>query len=286
MSKFNQLAISLCLCAIGCGDQSASAHTAIHADAVPVALDHQLLFVESANQFAYLLDVQDPKPAAQATRIALPAGAVVEQRRLGQGIDEGLVLCAGERGSSDVEAQPSALVAIDDAGKSRKYTLGTTPFDTLTQSDDGRFAVLYRTGQQDDRTLNNPNELVVVDLEKQPSDDGAVTRKTPDGLGHTLSKVVVSPTLHIVDEDRRLLVVLSAAEVTLFDLNHLDRRATIVQLDETREIDPAQVIFGPPNPTMFVRADSSDNVFMFRFEQHDNDAEGNDFRPTINPIGG
>jgi hypothetical protein len=274
----------LCLGALACGDQSNDATTAVHTDSLPIALDEQLLFVEGPTERAHLLDVQMPKPAAATTRVVLPAGAAVSQRRTAH--DEGLILCAGQRGSTTVEAESAALVAVDAAGDSRTYTLGTTPFNTLTQSDDGRFAVLYRSGQGDGRTLNNPNELVVVDLDKKPSEDGAVTRKTPDGLGHTLSRVIVSPTLPIAGEDRRLLVVLSAAEVTLFDLNHLDRRATIVQLDETRLINPTQVVFGAPNPTLYVRADNSDNIFMFRFEAHANDAEGNDFRPTINPISG
>jgi hypothetical protein len=286
MRNSSRFAALLSLTALACGDQADAARAAVHTDGLPIALDQQLLFVEGANERAHLLDVQQPKPAAQTTQVKLPAGATFSQRRAKH--DEGLILCAGLRGSATVEAEAAALVAIDAAGKSRTYTLGTTPFNTLTQSDDGRFAVLYRSGQGDDRTLNNPNELVVVDLDKQPADDGAVTRKTPDGLGHMLTRVIVSKPLHIADEDRRLLVVLSAAEVTLFDLNHLDRRATIVQLDETRQINPSQVEFGAPNPTMFVRADSSDNIFMFRFEKHDQggDPERNDFRPTINPISG
>jgi hypothetical protein len=286
MRNTSRLGALLCVCALACGDQSDAARAAIHTDSLPIALDNQLLFVEGASERAHLLNVEQPKPAAQTTQVKLPAGATVSQRRIAH--DEGLILCAGLRGSTMVEAQAAALVAIDNAGKSRTYTLGTTPFNTLTQSDDGRFAVLYRTGQNDDRTLNNPNELVVVDLDKQPADDGAVTRKTPDGLGHTLTRVIVSPALRIAEEDRRLLVVLSAAEVTLFDLNHLTRRATIVQLDETRLINPTQVVFGAPNPTLYVRAQNSDNIFMFRFEKHDtaNDPERNDFRPTINPISG
>jgi len=271
----------------GCKDSNAP--PIIAADAAPIALSRQLVFVSAAQRSAYLLDVGGSRPSDDPRAVALPPGALSAVRRLAH--DSALVLCEGERGSATVDAEPAALVAIENDGKARKYELGTTPFNALTQSDDGRYAILYRNGSSLGRTLNNPNELVVVDLDKAPADDGAITRKTPDGLGHTLTQVIVSPSspsLHIVDEDRRLLVILSAAEVTLFDLAHLERRATIVSLDETREINPSQVLFGGPDPIMYVRADASDNIFMFRLEPQDNgdDPLRNDFRPTINPLSG
>jgi hypothetical protein len=270
---------------LGCGDQSESARTSINANELPIALDSQLVFVDGAKQRAYLLDASKAQPDATTTDVKLPAGAGHSERRVKH--DEVLVLCAGQRGI-EAAAEEAALVAIDGAGKSRTYSLGTAPFDTLQQSDDGSYAILYRSGQDQSRTLNNPNELVVVNLDKMPKETGAVTRKTPDGLGHPLTQVIVSPSMPIGDERRRLLVVLSAAEVTLFDLSHLERRATIVQLDETRLINPTQVLFGDPNPTLYVRAQNSDNIFMFRFEKQDDasDPLRNDFRPTINPIGG
>lgn len=252
----------------------------------PIALEHQLLFVDGTNQDAYLLDVADAKSADKARRIELPPSAAVFERRRGADHDEALVLCAGRRADSDVEAVPATLVRIKNTGEAVRITLGTTPFNALKQSDDGRYAIMFRTGGADGRILDNPNELVVVDLDAATEDSAEGVRKTPDGLGHTLTDVIVSPTLRIAGEDRRLLVVLSASEVTLFDLGHLDRRATIVQLDETRQIDPKQVVFSQSNPTLYVRAQSSDNIFMFRLEPHENDALGNDFRPTVNPLSG
>jgi hypothetical protein len=284
MRNSSRLGALVCLFTLGCGDQSEVARTSINANELPIALDSQLVFVDGAKQRAYLLDASKLQPEASTTDVKLPAGAGHVERRLGEH-DEVLVVCAGQRGI-DAEAEEAALVAINGAGKSRTYSLGTAPFDTLQQSEDGSYAILYRSGKGESRTLNNPNELVVVNLDKMPKDTGAVTRKTPDGLGHPLSQVIVSPTLRIGDTSRRLLVVLSAAEVTLFDLSHLERRATIVQLDETRLINPTQVLFDDPNPTLYVRAQNSDNIFMFRLEQHNNDPLGNDFRPTINPIGG
>ena len=284
MQTSTRLVAILGLCLLGCDDNSIGEPT-IGATQAPVALDAQLAFVDSEHQRAHLFDVSAMRPSATTLDVKLPAGASSQERRNEH--DEVLVLCAGRRDGLDADAEPAALVAIDNAGKARTYEFGTTPFNALQQSQDGRYAVLFRNGMDDSRTLNNPNELVVVDLDKGPKETGAVTRKTPDGLGHTLTRVIVSPQMRIVNEDRRLLVILSAAEVTLFDLNHLDRRAIIVQLDETRTINPAQVEFSKQNASLYVRAQNSDNIFMFRFEARGDRVElSNDFRPTINVLGG
>jgi hypothetical protein len=248
-----------------------------------IVLDEQVVFVDPAQKQAFLLDLSQERPNAETARYELPPQASSAVRRNGDHNDA-LILCAGEREREQAEAAPAALVVIAGDGESREYELGTTAFNTLTQSDDGRYAIAYRSGETPGRTLDNPNELVVVDLDRDPDDKGAVTGKTPAGLAHTLTRVLVSPTMTIAGEERRLLVLLSAAEVTVFDLGHLERRATIVQLDERRNIDPVQVLFSSDQPTLYVRASSSDNIFMFRFEPFSNDEEGNDFQPAINPL--
>jgi hypothetical protein len=282
MTNSSYLAVGLCLCALGCANQASEAPL-VEITQTPVALDSQLVFVDSSRKHAHLFDVSAAQPSATTLNVDLPSGAGYSERRVGH--DEALLLCAGRPDSADAKAEPAALVTIDGAGKTRTYELGMAPFDTLKQSDDGRYAILFRSGKDQSRTLNNPNELVVVDLSKQPDDTGAVTHKTPDGLGHPLTQVIVSPALTILNEERRLLVLLSSAEVTLFDLTHLERRATIVQLDDTRQLNPVQVLFGTTTPTLYVRAQNSDNIFMFRFESHTPTELGNDFRPTINVLG-
>lgn len=284
MKALSLLLCVLSLATVACGDDAPIVEPIKPTLNSPVLLDDQIVFVDGTQRKAALLDVSAPRPAAQTKRVEIPPGAVQALRRNDH--DEALILCAGERGDAMTDPAPSTLVALSGAGKARNYELGTTPFNAVAQSDDGRYAIAYRSGPALGRTLDNPNELIVVDLDREPDADGAVTRKAPEGLGHTLGRVLVSPTMHIAGEDRRLLLLLSAAEVTLFDLTHLDRRATIVQLDATRNIDPQQVVFSANNPTLYVRAGSSDNIFMFRFEPFANDAEGNDFQPSINPLSG
>lgn len=252
----------------------------------PVALDERLLLISGGSRKGFLLDVVSPKPKAAATVVELPFGALLAVRRQGEH-DEALVVCSGRRDSAEERAEPSTLAVIESDGDVQKYLLGATPFDTIVQSNDGRYAVLYRTNDKGGRTLQNVNELVVVDLDRLPSDDAAVTSKTPDGLAHAFESAVISKALPIAGEMRQLLVLLSAAEITLFDLNHIDRRGTIVELGEGegRMPQPKQVLFGDNEPVMYVRGDNANDVFVFRLEARSGAADWNDFRPTLNPLG-
>jgi hypothetical protein len=277
--------LALALLGAACGGRSDDLDQPFELTGSPVALETQLLMISSKARAGYLLDVTGPKPSGAAQRIELPFGALSVERRREH--DEALVVCVGRRDSAEAEAEPAALAVIGGDAKVRSYTLGATPFDTLVQSEDGRYAVLYRGKDRPGRTLQNVNELVVIDLDKDPSDDGAVTSKTPEGLAHAFESALVSPEAQpIAGEMRRLLVLLSAAEITLFDLNHLDRRGTIVELAATTGMpQPKQVLFGDNEPVLYVRGDNADDVFVFRLEARSGEPELNDFRPTLNPLG-
>lgn len=276
----------ICLAFAGCGDQADDLTTPVELTGQPVALDSQLVFISGGSREAFLLDVTQKRLSGEAKRAALPYGAIKAERRLGTH-DEALVVCSGRRGSAEADAEPSTLAMIDGRGRVQRYELGDAAFDTLVQSEDGRYAVLYNSGTNTGRTLRNVNELVVVDLERDPRDTRAVTSKTPEGLAHEFDRAVISPELPIAGESRRLLLLLSAAEITLFDLNHLDRRGTIVELGEGqgRMPKPTQVLFGTDEPVLYVRGENANDVFVFRLEPRSSDAGLNDFRPTLNPLG-
>lgn len=294
--RFAGMAFALLL-AGACGGQSDEVHESIELTGNPVALDEQLVLISSNARAGFLLNVAGRLPSAVAKRVELPFGALrAERRREPECVatgdcparDEALVICVGRRDSAEAEAEPATLAVIGGDASVRSYTLGATPFDTLVQSGDGRYAVLYRGKDRPGRTLQNVNELVVIDLDKDPDDAGAVTSKTPEGLAHAFERAEISPVLPIAGENRRLLVLLSAAEITLFDLDHLDRRGTIVELSASdgRMPQPKQVLFGKDQPVLYVRGDNADDVFVFRLEARTVDEPGlNDFRPTLNPLG-
>lgn len=251
----------------------------------PVALDSHLLLISGGARKGFLLDVATPTPKAAATVVELPFGALLAARQNAH--DAALVVCTGRRDSLEERAEPSTLAVIESDGTVRNYELGATPFDTLVQSADGRYAVLYRATDKGGRTLQNVNELVVVDLDKPEGDDTAVTSKTPEGLAHAFTRALITTPLSIAGETRQLLVLLSSAEITLFDLNHVDRRGTIVELGEGegRMPMPTQVLFGADEPVLYVRGDNANDVFVFRLEARAQEGDLNDFRPTLNPLG-
>jgi hypothetical protein len=286
MQPTKHVALAATLLALaGCNDQSSGVDQSKNL-LDPVALDSELMFVDTTSHQALLLDGSGKSPSAKPKAVLdLPVGPISATRRLGKH-DEALVLCTGERSSAQSDAQPAALSLIDHDGNVRNFDLGTTPFDTLVQSDDGDYAVLFRSKNDEGLLLNNANELAVVDLNGKTG-TSAVKHKTPQSFGHTPTGAVFSPAMQIAMEERRLLVVLSAAEVTLIDLNHLDRRETIVQLgDAGRTVSPVQVLFSKSDPTLYVRGAASNDIFVFRLEQYMNDPKGNDFRPSINQLGG
>ncbi len=278
--------------AIGCGNQAPGFREPVDLLDSPVVLKDTLVFVDAHGNRAFLFNAAAEKPAPDAKQIALPFGPLSAERRNNKDpsdtTEEALVLCEGRRSSTTAAAEHAALAAVTRAGVVRSYDLGTTPFDTLVQSDDGRYAVLFRSGKDESRLLNNANALVVIDLDEKPTSKAAVTPKTPPSFGHRPTKAVFSPMMTIAEEkDRRLLVVLSAAEVTLIDLNHLDHRETVVQLGgpDSPTVDPEQVLFDAAHATLYVRGASSNDIFAFTLEAHTN-PDGNDFRPSINQLGG
>src|SRR4051794_35736730 len=135
-----------------CGGQSEGLDQPVELTGDPVALDERLLLISGPSRTGYLVDVVSPQPKAAATLVELPYGALRAVRRNGKDHDQALVICAGRRDSAEKRAEPSTLAVIESDGDVRKYELGATPFDTLVQSDDGRYAVLYRHSDSGGRT--------------------------------------------------------------------------------------------------------------------------------------
>jgi hypothetical protein len=132
---------------------------------------------------------------------------------------EALVLSRGARGDLGVDPEPGSLTAIPSAGAARRYALGS-PFNALSQTDDGRYAMAYfRPQSASGRLLYNPNEVAVVDLDAPPSSTNP-TPRTVRSFGGVPNSVVFSPGIEIGGVSRRFAVVLSDAYVTLLDLDH------------------------------------------------------------------
>ena len=278
------------LCAGGaCGGRDSGLEEPLDLLGEPVALQNKLVFVDGSGDRAYVLDVSGKQPASEAQTVELPHAPLLSVRRNAK--NEALILTQGRRADSKQEAEPAELVALSSSGKLRRYVLGN-PFDRMVQSEDGRYALLFKSGSAE-RLLDNPNEIAVVDLDGAPGDKNPRLRTLRSFADSPLA-AVYSPQMTIVGEQRRLLVVLSHKNVTLLDLDHLDRRETTVQLSSVngQAAEPAQVVFSPDRPELYVRGAGSSDVFVFNLSERPGgteDADGgdphNDFRPSIDQLG-
>ena len=250
-----------------------------------VGIDRSLVMVTEQSEKALVLELDAlGKPP---TVIDLPSAPVLVQKR--NGADEALVLCRGQRGTAQEDAEPGVLEVISPNGDARSYTLGS-PFDALTQSDDGRYALAYRTDTSD-RLLENRNEIAIIDLDREGED--AVHTRTLLSFGDSPAKVLFSPAMTILGEERRLAIVLSTRNVSLIDLEHLDREETTVQLSQEggSAVTPTQVLFAANDPVLYVRGATADDLFAFDLTarpggvEDDHGVQHNDFRPTINQLG-
>jgi hypothetical protein len=288
------IAIALGLCVLGaaCGGRNHEFEQPLSLLDTPLALDDQLVLVDTAGHRAFMLGVTGTHPDATPREVPLPRAPSAIFRRNGE--NEALILCAGQRASSSEDAEPAVLVALTSSGKTRNYTLGN-PFETLIQSEDGHYAILLKSGGAA-RLLENPNEVAILDLTKDPAKDkaGAIKLRTLRSFGDSPLAVVFSPNMTILGTERRLAVVLSAANVTLIDLSHLDRQETTVQLSAAggQPVAPTQVVFNGQNAEIYVRGAGSSDVFVFTLTERPGGIQSpgekephNDFRPSIDQLG-
>lgn len=262
-----------------CGDEGDRFREPVGSTGTPVALGEQLVFVRQQDHSALYVG-PDAFDDGRVERVELPVGPTQPVLRLGDGAPEALVLCAGRRGSREEAPVPATLAVLDAEGNQRRYTLGN-PFHDIRQSEDGRFAVLLKSANTG-RLLDNPLEIAIVDLDEDG--DTGVTLRTPRSFGDAPNQVYFSPLMRIGEEDRRLAVVFSAADVTLIDLNHLDRTETTVPLSGStgRDIVPQQVVFDTERATLYVRGSASDDLYVFQLEPQVSEEDQNDFKPFVN----
>ncbi|MBN1654725.1 MAG: hypothetical protein JXA30_13220 [Deltaproteobacteria bacterium] len=238
-----------------------------------------LLLVDKKEDRVFSLDVslKEEKLASSVKTAAItPNPFWIEAREGGE--SEALVLSAGRRGVS----QPTVLSALTVGKKLeiREYEVGA-PFDTILQSDDGRYALLYFSQGSDD-VLYSLNEIAVVDLEnpgtdpnekeedeEQDAEDIGVVRRTVDTSNGVISRIDISPSMKIGQQKRTVAVVLSESRVTIVDLVKATRTNTNVRLGGAADgpaIQPEQVEFNASEREIYVRAANSNDIFVLSLQ--------------------
>ncbi len=274
MTKRTFMASACCFAlASSCGDADLPPNRQLMA---PVGLSQHLVWLDTENDEAIVLDVGRRNPKPEVDTFELSGRPTLSERR--NQSDELLVLL------HDEEEEVGRLAVLDGGGVKREYELGTQ-FDTITQSEDGDYAFIHfspNSSVGSDNLLFNPNEIAVVDL----NDDGedAVVQRTLRSLGSSPQRVEFSPPMNIAGEMRRLAVVFFQSEIALLDLNHLDRPEYTVELSRGSNLALNQIRFSAEDEKIYLLASNSNDVYVLRLLTAGANRE-NDFEPSLNQLG-
>ncbi|MCG5052524.1 MAG: hypothetical protein KA712_06160 [Myxococcales bacterium] len=272
--------------ATACGD-----YREIHPQSVQppgrVALTRGWAYVEPDTGTVFFVSVEAGAPKARVGEVG--RFAVKTERRHGP-LDHLLVLTQGVVGARGVEEEAPALWVMPAAAEAPPVKVPLDArYDQFAQSPDGRFVVMFFGAMNPggSAVAFNPNQLAVVDLaEATPV---ASPRLVPS-LGGVPTGIDFSPALVLPDGARSLVLVRSRNYVTLMDLGQPLRTPITIPLtlsDDPRVLLPAQVLFDPMGPFVFVRVVGGSDIFSIRLmplAPTERQPGGHDFRPVLSQL--
>ncbi|HVU02973.1 MAG TPA: hypothetical protein VHE30_14535 [Polyangiaceae bacterium] len=281
-------ALVLALGLVGCGDRGARVDRQVGPFDVATITDH-LVYVDHGRSEAILLDLSSGPPGAPSVVPVVPNPVRVE-RRLGNP-DQLLILSAGIPDEAGAEnPQKPGLTVLEASGKTRTFRFDGA-FDSLTQSPDGRYALLSFSSQASSGSLLfNALEIAVVDLESE-SDPRVLTLRNL-GSGAIRSILFSPKDFSIGGLPRRLAVVLFDSYFAIVDLEQMFVSSPYAEysvelLGATAAGGRlAQVEFSTGSTSdgrLYLRADGSDDVYVVQLsEKASTPSSPNPFLPSIN----
>ncbi len=204
------------------------------------------------------------------------------------------VVSAGHRaklGDRDPDEPPS-LTVIDGSAGARRYDLTniTEPLAGLAVDPAGHWAVLYPSDSNAQAFVQNPNELVVVDVQAPPDQSVPVTHTLMSFGGRPQRFTFTAPLSAPVSAP--LLIVESDQDVSLLRLDDPSRPEITVPLtngSDTHLLAPAGVAVyagdSQTAPLVGIRLANDDDVVSLQFVANldaGGKPIGNGFLPTVN----
>lgn len=256
-----------------------------------VGLANAVALVDDVSHRAVMLL---PREDQRLDRVALPVGKGVirveaspDRRRL-------FVLASGDVPRRSERDERPSLTVIDSSTSvpsSKRFELAA-PRSGLAVDPKSRWIAVYAASDVTTTFVENPNELVLVDLEPPRGADAVVTT-TLRSFGGRPKRLTFAPTLTLPEGPRRLLVVESDQDVTLLDLDHQHdaepRPEITVRLTgggTSKSLRPAAVAFHDgatdrdDDARIGVRLENDPSVITLELARS---TEGpNDFVPKIN----
>lgn len=166
------------------------------------------------------------------------------------------------------EAGPSAVVVSGGPEPAVEHTFELSdPLSGVALDPESKFAVLYPT-VDDSPFLENPNELVLLDLTRGEASDNPSPR-TLRSFGGTPDRFLFTPTLELPGGSTRLLVVGTDRDVSILDLGRLAQPEITVRLTGgATAVTPAGLAVSDGEPgnsedaRLAVRVAGDSNVYL------------------------
>jgi hypothetical protein len=290
------LALALAITASGCGDRPDIYDTPLDGAPQSFALTNSVAIIDAKGNRAAILT---PHAGQELERTFLPIGkgtvwaeSSPDQTRL-------FVLSAGDVPRRKDKNEEPSLSVIENGGV-RRYPL-EAPHSTFSIDPQGRYVALFAApGPTQTAFVENPNEIVIIDLQASGAD--AVTPRTLRSFGGRPQRVTFSQPLLLPGGPRRLLVVETDQDVHLLDLDNIratpQRPEITVRLtsgDTAASLSPAAVVIDDgdskknDDARIGIRVTNSSSVFTLTLvaetpgaKPEDPNTVPNDFRPEVN----
>ncbi len=235
-----------------------------------------------------------PKADQELEKIFVPIGKKVLRAEVSPDANRLFVLSAGDVPRRSERDQRPSLTVIDATTHAAKRFDLAAPLSGIAIDPSGKWAAVYAGGAASDAFVENPNELVLVDLEAAPGPNNPVTT-TLRSFGGRPARVTFSPSLVLPEGPRRLLVVETEQDVAILDLDHVrdetPRPEITVRLTsggDARVIKPAGVVFHDglasrnDDARIGIRLANDTNVLTLELAAAAAGPALNDFSPKIN----
>jgi hypothetical protein len=292
------LFLSAAIGAAACGDRPEVYDQDVSANAESYALTNRVAVIDrNASRVAMLT----PNADSTLTTSFLPVGHNAIRSAISPDGKRLFVLSAGDVPRKKDKNERASLTVLDDAGGSRRYAL-ESPHSGFAIDPQGRYVALFAAPNSGQTAfVENPNEIVVIDLQ---SGDlvAAVTPRTLRSFGGTPQRVSFTNPLNLPGGARRLLVVETDQDVHLLDLDNIratPRRPEItVRLtsgSSAAALKPAAIVVDDGDPAknddarIGIRVSNAPSVFTLTLvpatpgqQPEEPGTVPNDFRPEVN----
>lgn len=247
-------------------------------------LDHGFALVDYS---AERVVVARPDDQGMLERSSVRVGKNVVNSALSADKRSVFVLSTGVLAPEKPEDEGASLTVVREDGSSTRIVL-STPLSGLSVDPKGRWLVVY-PGSQNGAFLQNPNQLILIDLAAPVP---AVYPRTVRSFGGKPQRLTFTQELSLPQERTSLLAIESEQDVTLLDLNHVvdGRPEVTVRLtsgQSARVVQPAGLIVDDGDPArnddarIALRLANDNNVVVLTLGEPVKDSP-NGFSPTVN----